>query len=237
MKIFLFVFTSLIFVAAHSQGLLKADEFETKLKASKDAQVLDVRTKKEYDANHLSNAFNADYNNTGQFAERTAALDKNKPVFVYCLAGGRSAEATKILINKGFREVYDLKGGIRSWIGAGKKVEEGMAIAKMPGIDAIQFEKLLIGASNSWKKLCLVDFNAKWCAPCVKMKTGLEEISSSMLSKVGMVYLDINENENLSKQMNAEGIPLLVLYKNGKEAWRHEGYLDKKSIIEIINKN
>jgi len=42
-------------------------------------------------------------------------LDKNKPVYVYCAVGGRSATAAKILSDMGFTEVYDLEGGIINW--------------------------------------------------------------------------------------------------------------------------
>jgi predicted sulfurtransferase len=43
------------------------------------------------------------------------ALDKEKPVMVYCKSGGRSARAASILKDKGFENVYDLDGGIIGW--------------------------------------------------------------------------------------------------------------------------
>jgi rhodanese-related sulfurtransferase len=42
-------------------------------------------------------------------------LDKNKPVLVYCAAGGRSASAAKDLKKAGFKKVYDLEGGYDAW--------------------------------------------------------------------------------------------------------------------------
>ncbi|MBS1488433.1 MAG: rhodanese-like domain-containing protein [Bacteroidetes bacterium] len=48
------------------------------------------------------------------FKEKVAKLDKSKPVFVYCLAGGRSKSAAKIMADLGFAAVYDLSGGYRA---------------------------------------------------------------------------------------------------------------------------
>jgi len=227
---FVIIFFNCLSISA--QTILNADEFDKKLKASKDAQVLDVRTKGEYSENHLANSYNADYNNLQQFNERIKFLDKNKPVFVYCLAGGRSAEASKILNEQGFKEVYDLKGGMRSWMNSNKDFQEGSSKTKKVGISELDYHKLLTG-----NKLVLVDFNAKWCPPCKKMAPELDEISKQQSGKFNLLKLDVDENTLISKSMKIEALPVLILYKNGKEIWKHEGYLDKKSVMEILEKN
>ena len=42
-------------------------------------------------------------------------LDKEKPIAVYCKSGGRSGGASKLLLELGFKEIYDLEGGILNW--------------------------------------------------------------------------------------------------------------------------
>tara|TARA_R110002124_G_C8971374_1_gene515145 strand:- start:8939 stop:9334 length:396 start_codon:yes stop_codon:yes gene_type:complete len=79
-----------------------------------DAQLLDVRTEEEYGVSHLKDAQNICVTNA-DFAEKVKTLDKNKPVYVYCKKGGRSAKAAKILEEMGFTKVYDLEGGITQW--------------------------------------------------------------------------------------------------------------------------
>ena len=77
-------------------------------------QLVDVRTQEEYEVSHLKNAQNICVT-SDDFKEKVATLDKQKPVYVYCKKGGRSAQAATILKEMGFTKVYDLQGGIASW--------------------------------------------------------------------------------------------------------------------------
>ncbi|MFZ7114193.1 MAG: rhodanese-like domain-containing protein [Bacteroidota bacterium] len=76
--------------------------------------VLDVRTPVEYSEGHIANSVNIDYN-ADDFATRLDGLDKNKKYEVYCRSGKRSAAATKLMEEKGFKNVHDLQGGILKW--------------------------------------------------------------------------------------------------------------------------
>lgn len=104
-----------------SAEVLAPAEFEKKLADIKDKQVIDVRTLDEFSKGHLADAVMIDFYND-DFKSRVAKLDKNKPVFVYCAAGGRSGSATEIFKELGFKKIYDLKGGYKAWAGAGKSV-------------------------------------------------------------------------------------------------------------------
>ncbi|NNM21958.1 MAG: rhodanese-like domain-containing protein [Flavobacteriaceae bacterium] len=77
-------------------------------------QLVDVRTSEEYEVSHLKNAQNICVT-SDDFREKVAVLDKEKPVYVYCKKGGRSAQAADILKEMGFTKVYDLQGGLTSW--------------------------------------------------------------------------------------------------------------------------
>jgi len=77
-------------------------------------QLVDVRTQAEYEVSHLKNAQNICVT-SDDFKQKVALLDKEKPVYVYCKKGGRSATAAGILKEMGFTKVYDLQGGITSW--------------------------------------------------------------------------------------------------------------------------
>lgn len=98
-----------------AQEVLPAETFIQKWKATPQAQLLDVRTPAEFTKGHLATARNADWRNQSDFAQQVAQLDKSKPVFVYCQAGGRSKAAAEWLVGQGFRTVYDLQGGYQSW--------------------------------------------------------------------------------------------------------------------------
>ena len=92
-------------------------------------QILDVRTPAEVasgvtlgataSAGATINWFDADF-----ATQAVAALDKSKPVLVYCKVGGRSAQAADVLVQKGFTQVYNLKGGMMKWEGDGHPVQK-----------------------------------------------------------------------------------------------------------------
>ena len=92
---------------------LKPAEFSEGLRQP-DAVVLDVRRPDEFASGHLPKSLNIDV--TGpDFAQRTAALDKTKALYVYCRSGARSSTAAKQLTAAGFEKVYNLLGGVLDW--------------------------------------------------------------------------------------------------------------------------
>jgi rhodanese-related sulfurtransferase len=102
-----------------------APEAAAKLMASDAAlQILDVRTPEEVSLGVIKGAkminwFDAD------FASRAvAALDKSKPLLVYCKVGGRSAQAANVLLKQGFSNIYNLQGGMMKWEGEGHPVQK-----------------------------------------------------------------------------------------------------------------
>jgi rhodanese-related sulfurtransferase len=97
---------------------LSTTDFQKKLAAESAAIILDVRTPEEYANGHLQNATTINFYDA-DFKEKASKLDKTKPVYVYCAAGGRSAKASKILQDAGFKTVYNLLGGFNGWSAAG----------------------------------------------------------------------------------------------------------------------
>lgn len=126
MKSNFFGLLAILFIATSCNGQagvhrLAPDNFEKKLNETPDKIILDVRTQDEYKKGHLPDAVIIDYYKA-DFKNRLNALDKSKPVFVYCAAGGRSNTSTKILRELGFKQIYDLQGGINAWSGSKKPV-------------------------------------------------------------------------------------------------------------------
>jgi len=100
---------------------IPVEQFEKKLAQMPGAQLVDVRTPGEYSNGHLKGAVNMNVNGDN-YEQQFNTLDKSKPVFVYCLSGGRSGNAAKKMQNMGFKEIYNMDGGITSWESAGKSV-------------------------------------------------------------------------------------------------------------------
>lgn len=83
-------------------------------KSNTSLQLVDVRTAEEYGVSHLKDAQNICVTEE-DFQEKVKTLDKDKPVYVYCKSGGRSAKAAVILAEMGFTKIYDIAGGITAW--------------------------------------------------------------------------------------------------------------------------
>lgn len=207
---------------------LSAIEFSEKIKAIPTAPVVDVRTPEEFAKGHLVNAKNIDWNGN-DFEGQISKLDKTKPVFVYCLSGGRSSSAASKMRADGFKEVYELSGGIMKWRGSNLPETTETAV-ETAGMSKQQYEELL-----NTDKLVLIDFYADWCAPCKKMKPYLEEISKEMADKVIVIRINADDNQALCKELNIDALPVLRLYKNKMEVWENQGFIQKADVVKHLN--
>ena len=80
--------------------------------------VLDVRTPEEFDEGHLADAINIDFYEA-DFSLNLEALDKDVPYVLYCRSGNRSGTTAAQMRDLGFSEVYEVDGGILSWLDSG----------------------------------------------------------------------------------------------------------------------
>lgn len=206
---------------------LSATQFADKIKALPSAPVVDVRTPEEFAKGHLQNAKNIDWNGD-DFKNQISKLDPSKPVFVYCLSGGRSGEAASQMRADGFKEVYELNGGIMKWRGANLP-ETPNATTTSTGMSKEQFDAL-----THSDKLVLIDFYADWCGPCKKMKPYLEEISKDLADKVVVIRINADDNQQLCKALNIDALPVLQLYKNSTLTWTNTGFIDKEGVLKQL---
>lgn len=231
MKIFqtLSLFSLLIFASCNGQPTnpfeeIAAKDFAEKIKSTDNAQVLDVRTPEEFASEHLDNAKNVDWNST-DFDKKTTTYDKTKPVFVYCLSGGRSRKAASKLKELGFETVYELEGGMMKWKSEGFSKPSTEQI----GMTQDEFNKLL----HSDKKI-LVDFYAKWCGPCKKMEPYLLKMQKEMANKVTIIRIDVDENKTLATQLKIDQLPIVILYQNHEVKWKNVGYISEEDLKEKL---
>ena len=81
---------------------------------SEEVQLIDVRTPEEFEAGHIRGAENIDFLGD-DFLTAFNKLDKERPIYIYCRSGNRSAKAAAKLSEIGFKEIIDLKGGYKAW--------------------------------------------------------------------------------------------------------------------------
>ncbi len=201
--------------------------YEQMLKKTIGSQLVDVRTQEEYASGHLIGAVDIDFKSPN-FNTQIGELDKNKPVFIYCLSGGRSGQAANEMKKMGFREIYNMEGGIIKWNAANKPLAstEG-SNDRLKGMTQVEFAKKVYRDN-----FVLVDFGAKWCGPCKLMLPILESIAKKKKSSLTLLKIDADENPDLLNSKNISSIPYLELYKNGTLVWQHTGYIDEQALLE-----
>lgn len=121
----LFMFLSTLFSCQQSKGdfkTLPVKEFALTIE-DRDVQRLDVRTVAEYSEGHIPGTININVLDDSFAAIADSALQKDKPVALYCRSGKRSKKAAAILSSKGYK-VYELDKGFNAWEEAGEEIEK-----------------------------------------------------------------------------------------------------------------
>lgn len=203
---------------------LNPKTFYEKLQVHPEAQLIDVRTTDEFNSKHLDMATNIDIND-GDFNKKIATLDKTKPTFVYCLSGGRSSEAIAKMKKQGFTELYNMDGGMLEWDALG--LDGGKVAAK--GLTKADFEKLIRS-----KKEVLFDFTAKWCSPCKKMAISIEKLKTELKDDEKIITIDVEENEELAKELKIDCLPTLIFYEDNKMIWKNIGCISVEDLKDKI---
>ena len=219
----------LVLVACSSNGqknmVANTEKFSEAIKV-KDIQVLDVRTAEEYKSGHIKNALQANWLNKPEFEDRASHLDKSKPVFIYCLSGGRSGAAAAYLSEKGYT-VTNLEGGITAWKRDGLPLE---------GVDPNTPQTSMVSYEGQIRSthLVLVDFGAEWCPPCKKMEPVLQEFMGENKEKLSLIKMDGGTETELMKSLKVEALPTFILYKDGIEIKRKQGLVSKEEFVSWI---
>ena len=88
-------------------------------------------------------------------------------------------------------------------------------------------------------KVTMVDIGAKKCIPCKMMAPIMEQLEQEYDStgKAAILFIDVWENPNEGRRFGIKSIPTQIFYdKDGKEVYRHEGFMPKDTIIAMLEK-
>jgi thioredoxin len=85
-------------------------------------------------------------------------------------------------------------------------------------------------------KTVLVDFSAEWCGPCKMMAPILKDVKKEVGDSVTILKVDVDKSPKAASDYQVQGVPTLILFKNGKLLWRQSGVMSKAGLVSVIKK-
>jgi len=211
---------------------LNSIEFEKLIKDSS-GTLLDVRTLGEFKNGHIKDAGQLNYYAL-DFSQRLLMLSKDQPIYLYCNTGYRSQRAAEILVENGYKNVYNLEHGILEWNlkNFPVLVEPDAKPDTENKMEIDEFTALI----NS-DKLVFIDFYAPWCAPCRKMMPMIDSLKTEYKGKITIVKINVDASKKLMKELAIMSVPYLVLYHNGIILFSHNGLVSRNELENLFEEN
>ncbi|MEI8122212.1 MAG: thioredoxin [bacterium] len=100
--------------------------------------------------------------------------------------------------------------------------------SKVVALNTANFE------SQIAKGVVLVDFWAPWCGPCRTQGPIVEEVAGQLQGKAVVAKVNVDENQAVAEKFNIQGIPTLIVFKDGKPAKQFVGVNDAATLISAV---
>lgn len=83
----------------------------------------------------------------------------------------------------------------------------------------------------------LVDFFATWCGPCKMMAPILSDLKQKLGDSIRIIKVDVDKSPQAAAAYQVQGVPTLILFKNGKTLWRQSGVVPAQELERVIKAN
>lgn len=83
-------------------------------------------------------------------------------------------------------------------------------------------------------KVVMVEFFATWCPHCQRMMPVVEQIKELLDGRTDIYQFDIDKNQETADSLDVESLPTFIVYRDGKEVWRHSGEMDGQVLLSKI---
>jgi thioredoxin 1 len=83
----------------------------------------------------------------------------------------------------------------------------------------------------------VIDFHALWCGPCKVQSPILKEVANELGDRIRVIKIDVDRNSEIARRYNIQGVPTLMVFKNGEIKYKQSGVHSKSQLINIITNN
>jgi len=83
-------------------------------------------------------------------------------------------------------------------------------------------------------KPVLVDFFATWCGPCRMMSPILEQVKAKVGDQAHIIKVDVDQQPAAAAHFRVQGVPTLILFRNGAIRWRQSGVVQAPELLRQI---
>ena len=115
------VIVYLYFLTQNIYDILPNIAFKNIMDSDSKIILIDVRSKQELDDIMINGVLNYDFN-SDEFENSVLGLDIDKTYYVICRSGRRSGITTELMLENGFKNVFNIKGGMIKWIDSNLKL-------------------------------------------------------------------------------------------------------------------
>jgi thioredoxin len=129
-------------------------------------------------------------------------------------------------------QVIELQGGYLKWTTKLKPLEGVPDVKHDDAWDLIAFGKLIQG-----ENAVVVDFYAKWCAPCLKMMPTVDKLSNDYKGKVTVLKVEADGNQAVLQKYEIDEIPSFLVFQKGKLLQKTSGFREEAQLKELFDQS
>ena len=82
----------------------------------------------------------------------------------------------------------------------------------------------------------VVDFHALWCGPCKAQSPILRAVAAELGDRIRVIKIDVDRNPEIASRFGIQGVPTLMIFRNGEIKYKQAGVHDKSRLIQVLNK-